>query len=71
MNGSIALHRALSVPTSVLWFTLIALSLWCFPKPPVPGEFSRVHRLFGQAAMGGMLLTAITGVELYVFGFVL
>lgn len=71
LNGSIYLHTALSVSTSVLWITLIGLSLWRFPKPPVPGDFSRVHRLLGRAAMLGMLLTAITGVELYIFGFAL
>lgn len=71
LNASIYIHTLLSISTSLIWIALIALSLRRFPKPPVPGDFSRTHRWLGRLGMIGMTLTGITGVELYIFGFAL
>lgn len=69
LNGSIWFHTALSISTSVLWIWLVIVSLRRFPKPAAPAEFSAKHRLWGRIAMVAMALTGITGIELYVLGF--
>lgn len=69
LNGSIYLHVLLAVGTTLLWIWLIALSLKRFPNPPAPGAFSRTHRRWGRFGMILMLLTGLTGVEVYILGF--
>ncbi len=70
MNVSIGVHLLCSVLTTISWIALIVLSLRRFPNPPVPGPFSGAHRFWGKFGMIAMALTGITGIELYVVGFV-
>ena len=70
-HGSIWFHVALSIATAAIWIWLFVASLRRFPSPPVPATFSPTHRRWGRLAMIGMGLTGITGLELYVVGFVL
>ncbi len=69
LNASIWGHTALSILTSILWAWLIIMSWRRFPRPPAPADFSARHRFWGRLGLIGMALTGITGVELYVLGF--
>ncbi len=71
LYASIYVHTFFSISTAMVWLSLILLSLRRFSSPPRPNEFSKMHRLWGRIAMIDMLLTGITGVELYVVGLVL
>lgn len=70
LSGSIWFHMALAILTASVWIWLLFTSLRRFPSPPEPGAFSPTHRRWGRIAMIGMVLTGITGIELYVIGFV-
>lgn len=67
---SIYVHTFFSISTSIIWLSLIILSLRRFPSPPRPNDFSRAHRIWGRIGMIDMLLTGVTGVEMYVVGLV-
>lgn len=69
LNGSIGFHTLLSISTSLLWLVLVPLSFYKFGLAAQPGPFSATHRVVGRIGMVLMLLTGITGVELYVIGF--
>lgn len=69
LTASVVIHLIFSISTALVWIGLTALSLRRFPKSPVPGAFSRLHRIWGRIAMIDMALTGVTGVELYVVGF--
>ena len=71
LYASIYIHTFFAISTAILWLSLIAVSLRRFAAPPRPNGFSKMHRLWGRIAMLDMLLTGITGVELYVVGLVL
>ena len=55
--------------TTLIWASLIFLSLKKFPSPPQPGEFSATHRRWGTIGMVAMILTGLTAYPLYFFGF--
>jgi len=65
---SIYVHLFFSVSTSFIWPVLILVSLIKFPNPPRPAAFSKIHKFWGKIGMLFMLLTAVTGVELYLVG---
>ena len=68
LYASIYIHLFFSVSTSIIWPALILISLLKFPNPPRPARFSKFHKFWGKTGMLFMLLTAITGVELYLIG---
>lgn len=71
LNFTIYFHTFLSITTSLIWTFLIVASLIKFGKPPRPGKFSKTHKLWGKIGMLDMALTCITGLLLYIFGFLL
>lgn len=71
LNFMIYFHTFLSITTSLIWAILIVLSLMKFGKNPKPGKFSKAHKIWGTIGAWDMALTCITGLILYVFGFVL
>jgi hypothetical protein len=71
LDCSVYLHLLFSISTAVIWLGLVGFSALRFSNPPAPGAFSRVHRFWGRLGMIDMILTGITGVELYVVGFAL
>jgi putative membrane protein len=71
LNFTIYFHVFLSITTSLIWIVLIILSLRKFGNPPRPNAFSKTHKLWGRIGMWDMALTCITGLMLYVFGFIL
>jgi uncharacterized membrane protein YozB (DUF420 family) len=70
LETSLGIHLFFSNFTSVVWLCLLIASIWKFPRPPAPNAFSRIHRIWGRVGMIGMVLTCITGVEVYLIGFV-
>lgn len=72
LNFMIYFHTILSISTSLIWIVLVALSLKKFgASNPRPGKFSKTHKLIGTIGVWDMALTCVTGVILYVYGFVL
>jgi cytochrome b subunit of formate dehydrogenase len=69
LNASIWIHVALSISTSIIWLALTIASVRKFGKPPRPGAFSKMHKLWGSIGMIDMALTGISGIELYIIGF--
>lgn len=69
LNFMIYFHTFLSITTSVIWIILIFASLIKFGKNPRPGKFSKTHKFWGKIGMWDMALTCITGLILYIFGF--
>lgn len=63
-------HLAIAVSTYLAWVGLTVVS-WRRFASSLPGTFSGVHRTVGRWVIGGNVATAITGVLLYVVGFVL
>jgi putative membrane protein len=64
-------HTFFAITTIIVWATLIVLSLRRFPSPPVPGAFSATHRRWGRIGMIWMLVTGVTSLPVYVYGFAL
>lgn len=71
MNSSVYVHTFFSISTSIIWIGLIIISWLKFPNPPNPSAFSKTHIFWGKIGMLDMILTGITGVQLYIFGFLL
>ncbi|MFC5411260.1 DUF420 domain-containing protein [Larkinella bovis] len=71
LNFMIYFHTFLSITTSLIWILLIPISFNKFGKNPKPGKFSKTHKLWGKIGMWDMALTCITGLILYIFGFLL
>lgn len=71
LNFMIYFHTFLSITTSLIWIILIIFSLIRFDKNPRPNSFSKTHRFWGKIGVWDMALTCITGLILYIFGFVL
>jgi uncharacterized membrane protein YozB (DUF420 family) len=71
LNFMIYFNTFLSITTSIIWIVLIIASLIKFGKNPSPNKFSKTHKFWGKIGMWDMALTCITGLILYIFGFVL
>lgn len=71
LNFIIYFHVFLSITISLIWIILIILSLKKFGKNPRPGKFSKTHRFWGKIGMSDMALTCVTGMLVYIYGFVL
>jgi hypothetical protein len=69
LNFWIWSHMAFALLASLSWVLLIIVSLICFPNPPKPTTFSRIHRFFGRFGMIVMILAATSAVPLYYYGF--
>ncbi len=63
-------HLAIAVSTYLGWVALTVVS-WRRFQTALPGGFSAVHRRVGIAVIVGNVATSVTGIWLYVIGFVL
>ena len=70
LNGTIYVHTAFAITAAIVWVGLIVFSMIRFASPPVPGAFSRTHRLWGRIGMITMMLAGATALPLYYLGFV-
>lgn len=71
LNFWIWFHTFFAITTIFIWLGLIVASLRRFPRPPVPGAFSATHRRWGRIGMIWMLVTGVTAIPVYVYGFAL
>ena len=71
LNFWIYLHTFFAVTTLLVWAVLIVASLRRFPSPPEPGPFSHTHKRWGRLGMVWMLVTGVTSLPVYVYGFAL
>lgn len=63
------LHLIFAITTPVLWLVTICLAWRRFPRPPVPGDHSRLHRQLGWLSAIDVTLTAVTGLIFYYVAF--
>lgn len=66
----LGIHLVFAISTVLLWGTTLTLALKRFSNPPVPGPHSRLHKVLGWLSAGDITFTAITGLLVYYFGFV-
>lgn len=71
LNFWIYFHTFFAITTIFIWIGLIIVSLRRFPTPPVPGVFSGTHKFWGRIGMIWMLVTGVTAIPVYVYGFAL
>jgi hypothetical protein len=71
LNFWIWFHTLFAITTIFIWAGLIVASLRRFPSLPVPGAFSATHRRWGRIGMISMLVTGVSSLPVYVYGFAL
>ncbi len=65
-------HVLIAVSTFLSWLVLSVRSWRRFgASATLPGDYSPAHRRWGKRTFFGLCLTSITGISLYIFGFVL
>lgn len=70
LDLSTYIHLFFSVTTAIIWIALVLVSLRRFAKPPAPKKgFSGAHKFWGKLGMIWMIMTGVTGLELYIVGF--
>jgi hypothetical protein len=70
VRNVLSVHLFFAVTTPLLWVTTIVLALRRFPKPPQPGDHSRLHKKLGWLSTLDITLTSITGLLFYYLAFV-
>ena len=70
VNRSLAVHLVFAVSTALLWIYVIVQALRKFPNPPVPCQYSPIHKRWARLAAVDMTLTALTGWTFYYLAFV-
>ncbi len=63
-------HLLIAVSTYFVWVGLTVLS-WRRFRSRLPGVFSRTHARVGRLVIAGNVATALSGILLYIVGFVL
>lgn len=63
------IHLPSAISTVVLWIGTLTLALRNMPSPPAPCPHSRVHKRLGWLSALDITLTAVTGLMVYYFGF--
>lgn len=62
-------HLIFAISTVGLWTATLWLALKRMPYPPVPCAHSALHKKLGWLAAADITLTAVTGLMVYYFGF--
>lgn len=70
LRVTLLVHLAIAVSTYLAWVGLTVVS-WRRFGTSLPGRFGATHRAVGMAIIAGNVATAVTGVWLYVVGFVM
>lgn len=68
-KGLLYVHLFFAVSTVVLWAVTLGLALKKFSSPPGPGEHSRLHKVLGWFSAVDITATAVTGLLVYYYGF--
>ncbi len=64
------IHLVFAVSTPILWLVTLVLALRRFPKPPVPGQHTKLHKSLGWGSTLALVATSVTGVWFYYVAFV-
>ena len=64
-------HLPCAVSTVVLWILTLTLALRRIPAPPGPCAHSRLHKKLGWLSAVDITMTAVTGLMVYYFGFMI
>ncbi|MBY0588255.1 DUF420 domain-containing protein [bacterium] len=70
IDNLLRIHLVFATMTALLWIVTIVQALMNFPKIPVPGPYSRNHKMLGWASTVGMFITCTTGWTFYYMAFV-
>jgi hypothetical protein len=70
INNLLRVHLIFATATALLWIVTITQALMNFPNPPVPGIYSRSHKMLAWASTIGMFITCTTGWTFYYMAFV-
>lgn len=62
-------HLVFAISTVFFWGTTLFLALRRMPRPPVPCEHSRLHKVLGWVSALDITATSVTGLMVYYFGF--
>jgi len=62
-------HLFFAISTVVLWALTVGLALRRFPTPVRPAAHSRLHRILGWLSALDITGTAVTGLMVYYYGF--
>lgn len=69
-NRILRVHLFFAISTVFLWAATLILALKKFANPPLPGSHSQVHKVLGWLSAVDITMTAVTGLMVYYFGFV-
>lgn len=68
-DGILAIHLCFAISTVFLWGATLGLALRRMPLPPGPSPHSRLHKRLGWLSAADITLTAVTGLLVYYYGF--
>ena len=68
-DGLLKVHLCFAISTVVLWGVTLGLALKRMPTPPGPCDHSGTHKVLGWLSAADITLTAVTGLMVYYFGF--
>ncbi|MEZ5942960.1 MAG: DUF420 domain-containing protein [Planctomycetaceae bacterium] len=63
------IHLVFAISTPFLWIATTVYALRRFPKPPQPGEHSRLHKTLGWISVVDLVATSVTGLWFYYVAF--
>lgn len=64
------IHLIFAISTPLLWGTTLILAWRRFPRPPVPGSHSRLHKTLGWISVLDIVATSVTGLWFYYVAFI-
>ena len=64
-------HLPAAISTVLLWTVTLTLALRRIPWPPAPCAHSSLHKRLGWLASADITLTAVTGLMVYYYGFMI
>lgn len=65
----LSIHLIFAISTPFLWATTLILAWRRFPRPPLPGAHSKLHKLLGWLSVIDIVLTSLTGLWFYYVAF--
>lgn len=68
-DGLLKVHLCFAISTVFLWGATLILALKRIPDPPAPCAHSKLHKPLGWLSAVDITLTAVTGLMVYYFGF--
>jgi hypothetical protein len=70
LRNLLRIHLTFSISTVFIWAATYAAALRYFSSPPRPGAFSPKHKIMAWIAVVDMVGTIVTGLMVYIYGFI-